>query len=269
MGIIDFNVGRKGIEKAMADDREEMSFTERMKFRIEQNPKLSLITGIIGSILFVLYVPSFLYRTLPDWIATGIIILFISEIPAYYSARRMFFKYSENRKDEIVVHDPSREDETRRFWMEEGKFKKDYEFEGKPLEWTNHRGNRVFSVIELDQEEEIARGSWMTDMSPAEIVRFRENWEAQKIWNDKQRRWASKIRLRWDQMKSRARAEVTNDWIRDLEEAEMSESIRNSAEDLLPDDLSEELEDKDLLSDLDSAQDLPEARREADMNDRS
>lgn len=266
----DINVGGK--EETTENERfnkDINSWQENAHYWISNRPFMSAITLILTGLAIYWVIPWGFLAILPSWIARYLKLGIYGAIPAYIFARRLVRRFYTEPIDIIEVADISNKQRTKRFAYERGKFAKEYDFEvGEPATWLNHKGLRVYQVTELDRDQKEARSDWISDMDDWKILKFREAWEAQRIWNDKQRKKAAEFELQLEQHKSKTRAAVSNSWLRNLEEIEFEDSINQSANEALPDTLQEQedLDSPDLMEDLESPNDALDKLR-SEIND--
>lgn len=230
--------------------------------KINQRPFLSAVGVVAAGWVLFQVLPFGFFLFLPDWMFKYVKLAFYAAIPSWIFARQVANRLYTVPLDIIKVVDPSDREVVKDFKWEKGKFKDKYDFVGgEPMSWINPMGVRVYKVMEIDKENREARSAWFMDKSPGEIMKFRENYEAQKIWNDEQRRWAAEMKLQLGQLKSRIRAKISNAWIGELEKVEFTDELQIADNDILPEELQDDLEEADILEDLEGPDKLAEELR--------
>lgn len=199
----------------------------------------------------------------------ALIMILVAQVLAFYPSRIVHRRLGSKNYDLIYVENPSDQRRAKLKQYAKGKFKDKYEFKwGRPLSWENKAGTKCYSVIELNDEENIAYCSYLGDYDQAEILAFEEAWKEQRLKNDKERRAGAEIRMKSGQIVSKMRSRISNAWLRDLQEVEHDQDMREEMESLLPDSFQEDLDlEEDLLEDLEKQAEDPKTLEIADRED--
>lgn len=232
------------------------SATEKVhKFYVEHKGFSWVSIGGILSLFFFRLIPLGWLSFLPDWTGKAIVMIVLANLIAFLPSRKLHRHIRSMPVDIIQTANPAARQKRRTGHYYEGKFASEYEFKwGKPLSWTNDAGKRVYGVIEVNEEEEIAYCSYLGDYLPEDLMAFEEAWKKQRMKNDEQRRQGTKLLMKSNQIKSEVRAAVSNAWIRDLDTLEFDESINEAVDNVLPDVIEEQAKvDEDVLEDLEKS----------------
>ncbi|MFB6144324.1 MAG: hypothetical protein ABEJ98_03360 [Candidatus Nanohaloarchaea archaeon] len=224
-----------------------------VKYSIQHKLKVSVLSIILMIFAFIFRLPPFsLIFLLPGWIGEAVLLFVAAQLVAFYPARVGYRAFKSANYDLIFAVNPGDKRRVKMYQFAKGLFSQQYEFRnGRPLSWENNQGINCYLVIELDRDENVAYCPWLGDLDTGEILAFEDAWEKQRLKNDEERAAGTNIRMRAGQIASKIKARVSNAWIRDLQELEFDEKSRDSMADVLPDEITEDIDvEEDLLEDL-------------------
>lgn len=224
-----------------------------VKYVVAHKLKVSALSIFLMILSAFLGLPPFSWLTaLPEAWGKGFIIVLLAQLIAFYPSRWGYRLLSTVNYDLIFVQNPADQRRVKMYQYAKGHFTDDFEFKnGRPLTWENKRGVTCYSVIELERDEKVAYCSYLGDYSQGEVIAFEEAWKQQRLKNDEERRAGAEIRMKSGQIISQMRAQISNAWIRDLQEIELDQETTEQIDDALPEGFSKDIEvDGDLLDDL-------------------
>lgn len=237
--------------------KEPETATEHIhRFVIEHKMASGFTIGLILVAIFLRIIPiDMLLSVLPSWASKLTIMALLAQIIAFLPARWLHYRFRDSPIDIIVEGDPARNEITQLYQYYEGLFEEEFEFKhGQPIKWTNKHGINVYQVVEIDEENKVARCSWLGDLNNWELLKARQNFEQQKMWNDNLRKLGSELYLKWDEITSKVEYEVTNRWVRMLNSVKHPNELNEVLDGATPDELSQESDEISLggvLEDLD------------------
>lgn len=224
------------------------------KFVLEHKFISGFSVGLFLLAIFFRVIPISWLNLLPSWAGRGVLFLFLANTIAFLPARWLYNKIQDPPIDIIYETDITAEQPIKQYYYYEGLFKENFDFKaGSPIEWISNKGITTYTVIKLEDSQNVAYCSFMGDLNDLELMRTKEMLKAQRLWNDELRKFGSQLYLKWDQIVSKIEYQATNQYLRMLNDIAHPDEITSVVEKELPRDVEEQTAEIDLDQILDEA----------------
>lgn len=151
---------------------------------------------------------------IPRQVATTATLTGIAVPPAFMAAKYLVNKLFQPDVDVIYELDGADRHAISCYYMLKGEFTDQFEINNEPLTWINQDGRQCYCVQTIDQEEQIAFGTWLGDIPDIELMRERDRWKDQRRRNDALKQFGSQVYMKWDQITETIQYKLTNQFIR-------------------------------------------------------
>jgi hypothetical protein len=188
---------------------------------------------------------------IPSQVAITATLTGIAVPPSFVAAKYLVNKLFKPDVDVIYELDGSDTHAISCYYMLQGEFTDQFNIQNEPLTWINEDGRQCYCVQTINQEEQIAFGTWLGDIPDIELMREREKWEDQRRRNDALKKFGSQVYMKWDQITETIEYKLTNQFIRMNYNMMQPEEITSVFEGEMPDmGDSDETKPKNILEEI-------------------